>query len=135
MYRIVHPRSIISNYYQNNLTSIRIFSERRSAGFGATAPFAFLNAASADREKASQCEGGFKSPNNVAILYWRVDDALVLNILVILTHFVMNAWSDLGHVIWVCYTHRRRRINHGLRENWLGIPDRYRPRSPPYWIS
>jgi len=101
-----------------------------------TAPFVSLNAASANREKASQRDGGFKSLNTVVILYRRVDDALVLIIPVTLAHWMMQVRRrprDLGPLP-PTGVHHRRRINHGLgwREKCLGITDRYRSRSLPY---
>jgi len=55
IYRIVHPGSIIR--CNEKVTLIRTFSERRNVGPGA--PFASLNAASANREEARQRDGGF----------------------------------------------------------------------------
>jgi len=55
VHNIVHSRSIISTI--TKLTSIWIFSKRWAWG---DCPFASLNAASANREKASQCDRGFK---------------------------------------------------------------------------
>jgi len=79
---------------------IRNFSERRSAGHGTIASFAFLNAASANKEnRPVSVTKGSTTPDAVAILYRRVDDALALVIPVTLANYMMHARYDVGHVI------------------------------------
>jgi len=69
-------------------------------GLGQLPPIASLNASSVKLGKrpVSVTEGS-SSPNTVAILYRRVDEAFALIIPMTLAHYMMHARSDVGHVI------------------------------------